>query len=136
MPGKKIKKPAKPFHLRFFLVLLLVLLVFVFAFYVQLDSSKTYTGTLPCADCSGIQTTLLLNGNHTYTLTSLYIGRDTSFVEKGTWQQVEKNNMQVYQLQNAGTISYYERVDQYTLKMLDTRAHVIDAPFNLELHRK
>lgn len=133
---KKIKKQALPYHLHFFLALLIALLVFIFAFYAQYDSVKTYTGILPCADCSGIQTTLTLSGNQTYTVTSVYLGRNASFTEKGAWQQMEKNNMQVYQLQNGNQTSYYQRIDPYTLKMLTPNAQSINAPFNLELKRK
>jgi len=39
-----------------------------------LDWSGTYAGTLPCADCSGIRTTLTLTPAHTYVLKSIYLG--------------------------------------------------------------
>jgi len=38
-----------------------------------LDWQGTYQGTLPCADCQGIETTLTLMTNKTYTLTQTYI---------------------------------------------------------------
>ena len=39
-----------------------------------LDWAGTYKGTLPCADCDGIQTVLILNADKTYTMTQTYLG--------------------------------------------------------------
>jgi hypothetical protein len=38
------------------------------------DWSGTYSGTLPCADCNGIETTLTILLDSTYTLNSRYLG--------------------------------------------------------------
>ena len=46
----------------------------------------TYEGTLPCADCSGIRTTLKINSDTTYELRSEYLGRkDGVFEESGIY---------------------------------------------------
>lgn len=121
---------------RFLLALLLLLVVFATAFYFQYTSVAVYTGTLPCADCAGIQTALTIQGNHAYSLQSLYIDRGDPFTEKGTWQEIEKNNMEVYQLKSGQLISYYQIVNSTTLKMLDMNGNPINAPFSLELKRK
>jgi uncharacterized lipoprotein NlpE involved in copper resistance len=60
------------------------------ALYVALsmdDVAGTYTGVLPCADCPGIETTLVLKGNETYRLETRYQGKDdeASYVEEGSW---------------------------------------------------
>lgn len=39
----------------------------------SLDWTGIYEGTLPCADCEGINTRLTLNKNHTYILEEQYI---------------------------------------------------------------
>lgn len=121
---------------RFFYALAALLVVFAFGFYLQYTSVTVYSGTLPCADCAGIKTTLTLNGNHTYTLQSLYIDRGAPFTEKGTWQQMEKNHMQVLQLKSGSMISYYQIVNVAAVKMLDINAKPIDAPFNLQLKKQ
>ena len=36
------------------------------------DKAGVYYGVLPCADCSGIETTLELMGDQTYKLTQVY----------------------------------------------------------------
>lgn len=46
----------------------------------------TYEGTLPCADCDGIRTTLTLNEDTTYDLKSLYLGKEDPAIEEcGTY---------------------------------------------------
>ena len=136
MPRKKVKKQKKPYFVRFLWALIALLVVFAFGFYMQYSSVTTYTGTLPCADCSGIQTTLTIRGNHSYTLQSLYIGKGGPFTEQGVWEQTEKNNMQVYQLTSNEATSYYQIVSEGTIRMLDSQAEPINAPFNLDLKRE
>ena len=38
----------------------------------------TYKGVTPCADCDGIETTLTINADNTYTLKMNYLGKDTA----------------------------------------------------------
>ena len=57
----------------------------------SLDWAGTYNGTLPCADCEGIVTTLTLNADLTYEQTNLYLGKSTDkFRDKGkfTWNDL------------------------------------------------
>lgn len=50
----------------------------------SLDWAGTYAGTLPCADCEGIRTTLTLTQAGSYTLTETYQGKDGKpFVTRG-----------------------------------------------------
>jgi len=53
-----------------------------------LDWSGTYTGTLPCADCAGIETSLTLSPARTYVLRSRYLDRqavEDEFVHSGVF---------------------------------------------------
>lgn len=56
----------------------------------SLDWQGTYKGTLPCASCSGIETTLTINTDDKYTLNQVYEGADqkdgAEFKEEGTFQ--------------------------------------------------
>lgn len=46
----------------------------------------TYGGTLPCADCPGIDSTIAFTPEGTYTLSETYQDADkSSFLSKGTW---------------------------------------------------
>ncbi|MDR2980141.1 MAG: copper resistance protein NlpE N-terminal domain-containing protein [Bacteroidales bacterium] len=52
----------------------------------SLDWSGIYSNVLPCADCEGIQTTIVLNRDNTYTKTWRYLDRDvSSFTASGTF---------------------------------------------------
>ena len=41
----------------------------------SLDWNGTYKGVLPCADCAGIETEIVLNSDQTYVLTRKYLGK-------------------------------------------------------------
>lgn len=59
----------------------------------SLDWQGTYRGTIPCADCEGIETELTLNQDNTYWLKTSYLGKsDQAFDEKGTFSWNEAGN--------------------------------------------
>ena len=82
----------------------------------SLDYLGTYEGTLPAADCPGIQTTLTLDPDGTYTLHMEYIDRDAEFDEKGVFC-VKENLLTLTQLDD-GSEEYY-KVEENRLRMLD-----------------
>jgi copper homeostasis protein (lipoprotein) len=49
----------------------------------------TFSGTLPCADCPGIDTTISLKPDGTYTVHEAYQGKPNSFDGDGTWTAEE-----------------------------------------------
>ena len=58
------------------------------------DSERTWAGLLPCTDCQGIDTRLVLrteNGKRNYLLTETYLGGSgkTSFNRAGTWTELQ-----------------------------------------------
>jgi len=60
----------------------------------SLDWPGTYIGTLPCADCEGILTTLKLNADLTYERSSSYSGKTTeTFTDKGKFQWNDLGNI-------------------------------------------
>jgi len=78
----------------------------------SLDYEGTYKGVFPAADCPGIETTLILNPDKTYTLHSVYIDRDSSFDDKYTL----KGNLLTLKEEN-GEISYY-KVEENRVRLL------------------
>lgn len=53
----------------------------------SVDWNGTYSGTLPCASCPGIETTLTLNADKSYTITEVYKEeKDGKFEETGTFK--------------------------------------------------
>lgn len=52
----------------------------------SVDWNGTYKGTLPCASCPGIETTLVLNPDKTYTLEENYLEeKNGKFISGGTF---------------------------------------------------
>lgn len=54
----------------------------------------TFSGTLPCADCPGIDTKITLKPDGTYTLHETYQGKKDSFDGDGTWT-AEENGQRI-----------------------------------------
>jgi uncharacterized lipoprotein NlpE involved in copper resistance len=49
----------------------------------SLDWKGLYKGVLPCADCEGIETAIMLNGDNTYLIQTKYLGKgETKPIEK------------------------------------------------------
>lgn len=73
----------------------------------SIDWSGIYQGILPCADCEGIKTQLLLNEDLTFTLKTQYLGKsDSVFIEKGNFKwnnsgstiTLDNSNHQIYKV--------------------------------------
>ncbi len=67
----------------------------------SVDWMGTYEAILPCADCPGIKTVLVLHENETFQISSEYLERDTKFDDKGTF--VWQNNGSVVYLKGKDT---------------------------------
>lgn len=84
----------------------------------SLDYEGTYTGTMPCADCSGIYTELTLKGND-YTLKTVYEGKEdkgeNAFTETGKYAWNTGGN--IITLNNDSTQQY--QVGENVLIALD-----------------
>lgn len=75
-----------------------------------------YKGTLPCADCSGIETEITLS-NDTYTLKTTYLGKEgNSFEKKGSITFDPSGNILIFAEQDMPN-SY--KVEGETLIALD-----------------
>ena len=80
----------------------------------SLDYEGTYKGVFPAADCPGIETTLTLNPDKTFSLHSVYIDRDSSFDEKGTYTL--KDNLLTLN-EEGGELSYYKVEENHLRKL-------------------
>jgi heat shock protein HslJ/uncharacterized lipoprotein NlpE involved in copper resistance len=88
----------------------------------SLDWAGTYIGTLPCADCAGIRTTITLNPDQTYALATLYEGRqDATFEQKGVFSWSPAGSMII--LDGAKTPAY--TVGENVLLHLNMEGRVI-----------
>lgn len=93
---------------------------------------QTYNSILPCADCSGIDTTILVNQDGSYVMEQSYQGSaddKRSFFESGTWV-LGKDKLTL--TNSYGEKSYYlPREDK--LVMLDIDGNVINSELNYTL---
>lgn len=80
-----------------------------------LDYTGTYKGVFPAADCPGIETTLTLNPDKTFTLHASYLERNSSYDEKGTYTL--KENLLTLK-EETGEESYY-KVGENNLRKLN-----------------
>ena len=87
----------------------------------SLDYAGVYKGVFPAADCPGIETTLTINADKTFTQHSSYIDRNTSFDEKGTYT-IQGNILTLKS--DKGEISYY-KVEENKIRKLNADKEVV-----------
>ena len=92
------------------------------------DFERSWLGVLPCADCDGIQTRLVLrgeNGARRYLLEETYLGveGDNAFVQEGEWReetiQLEGVDTVVYRLDPQGPSRWFWVQPDGGLEMLE-----------------
>jgi copper homeostasis protein (lipoprotein) len=117
------------------------------------NSIIVFEGTLPCADCDGIKTTLTLYHNKiknqtTYKLREVYLypNNDKTFDTYGNWNALKGTqqdpNAIVYQLavqnedpEDSDVINYLV-VDKKTLMLIDDEMKEFETKANYKLTRK
>lgn len=89
-----------------------------------LDYYGVYEGTLPAADCPGIENILTLNKDNTFTLHGEYLERNTSYNDEGTYTL--EGNILTLKTDN-GEISFY-KVEEGQVRMLDADKQEVTGP--------
>ncbi len=101
-----------------------------------LDWDGFYTGTLPCADCEGIYTTITLNTDGNYIKKNVYLGKsDAAFEESGSFTWNDAGTTITLKQANE-PYSYF--VGENTLTALDMEGNKItgEPANNYVLHKK
>lgn len=136
---KKTKKKYKP-QIKFTKIIKLgIFLAIVLIFYLAFKnffSQTIYKGTLPCADCPGIEATLTFFNNGTYSQIYLYEERNTSFEEKGTWLKIpwkKDTKKTVYQLTSSTGVKTYYLISDDAIISLDSGMNELPPPYNAPL---
>jgi heat shock protein HslJ len=95
----------------------------------SLDWPGVYTGTLPCADCKGIQINLKIEANLSYSLRRKFIGKsDSVYTSGGTFSwNAEGNEITLAASGNATPRTSYF-VGENTLTQLDANGEKIAGP--------
>ncbi|MEG1758974.1 MAG: copper resistance protein NlpE [Alistipes sp.] len=88
----------------------------------SLDYVGVYKGTLPAADCPGIEITLVLEADQTCSMISHYIERDT-FAQKGTY--TVENNLLTVHFEKQGDAPDFYKIEENRLMMLDNEKQPI-----------
>lgn len=93
----------------------------------SLDWSGIYSGILPCADCEGIETELIINEDGTYSLSTSYIGVENPAAEtiKGNFVWKEDGNSIKLEGIEEGSRSPYYKVEENRVRALDMSGEVI-----------
>ncbi|SDY92710.1 copper homeostasis protein (lipoprotein) [Lysobacter sp. yr284] len=97
----------------------------------------TFSGTLPCADCSGIDTKLELKADGGYALSESYQGKkDGNFKGDGTWT-AEDNGKRVRLDPNSKSDDdrLFDIVSKDEIRMLDTEGKPIESQLDYSLKR-
>ena len=91
----------------------------------SLDWQGTYKGILPCADCSGIETEVVLNKDFTYVIKTKYLGKndDKRFEEKGSFTWDASGSIITFQGKTKSNNQY--KVQENQLVQLDRKGNVI-----------
>lgn len=102
----------------------------------SLDWKGTYVGTLPCADCEGIKTTIRLNEDMSYEAVTEYLGKNDGVFDTRGYYKWEDNGQNILlsddnktkfkvgenkliQLDKSGNVITGELADMYVLKKQD-----------------
>lgn len=95
---------------------------------VSLDWAGTYEGVLPCADCEGVETVLVIESDGSYELTSNYLTQksdETEFKDRGMikWDESGSN---VTLISTLDTERRQFKVGENQLFYLDEEGNVIE----------
>ncbi len=100
----------------------------------------TFTGTLPCADCPGIDTRIVLAADGTYTISESYQGRSAPELKgDGTWT-VEQDNQRLRLDPNSKSDNdrQFAILSHDEIRLLDLEGKPIESslPYNLKRSAK
>lgn len=92
---------------------------------------QSYRGVLPCADCSGIETSLFLEKDGTWIMNQRYQGakEPAVFASYGSWARTADK---LVLTERDGKKRYF-RPQGDSLEMLDTEGNAIESPLNYTL---
>lgn len=96
----------------------------------------TFTGTLPCASCEGIETRITFQADNTFFMTQTYVGQPgpNRADDLGRWVMSEYGNIAVLKGQR-GDVRYFRMDAPDALHMLDIEGRTIHSKLNYTLRR-
>ena len=102
----------------------------------SVDWPGVYQGLLPCADCEGVETTLILRADHSYTLIERMLGEKV-FTEQASGSFTWKADGGTILLDQAGDSPALYKVGENQLWQLDSKGTVVTGPLaeSFRLHK-
>ena len=92
-----------------------------------LNLAGTYSGILPCADCEGIETRIILNADSTYLLTMKYLEKgDDVFGQTGTFKWNETDSIITLENMDSAQSPTMYKVGENHLLQLNLEGNVIE----------
>lgn len=98
------------------------------------DLPATFMGSLPCADCPGIEYQLDLRRDHTYASRMVYEERNAHYEESGRWS-LDSDGRVLTLYSKRGNAQKYAVRDAETLRQLDAKGNAIQSKLNYDLKR-
>ncbi|WP_339610311.1 copper resistance protein NlpE [uncultured Planktosalinus sp.] len=93
---------------------------------IALDWQGTYSGVLPCADCEGIKTEVILRDDSSYKIKRVYMNKDVTVVEEsGNFKWTDDGGTVILTNNENGTTTLF-KVGENHLRQLDMEGKLID----------
>jgi uncharacterized lipoprotein NlpE involved in copper resistance len=97
----------------------------------------TYAGSLPCADCPGIDTTLVFAPDGSYVETMSYRERGVVNTTRGHWSlEAGGKRVKLHADEANASDAWVEIVSSGEIRLLDADGNPIDSPLDFSLHRR
>lgn len=91
-----------------------------------LNWPSVYNGTLPCADCPGIEVELILNQDETYQLSTVYLEKSKNvFKENGTFSWNANGNIITLNIDGKPSPDHQYMIMESKIMKLDNKGNVI-----------
>ena len=90
------------------------------------DVSGTYTGVLPCADCEGLKTTVILNSDKSYEIDEEYLGKKVTNKTNGRPWIVKDEILTLDSMKNSRPVKY--KIEDNSIVQLDANGNKMTGP--------
>lgn len=91
---------------------------------IAVDWEGEYKGIIPCEDCDGVETSLILNYDSTFTMTKTYIGKGGPYESKGSFSRAASGNIIVLKFDDASEAKY--QLGDGSLSLLNDDGSIIE----------
>ncbi len=104
----------------------------------SLDWKGVYRGMMPCEDCEGIQTEIILSKNNTYEMAKRHEGKSTEIsIEKGSFRwSAEGNKITFYSANNTTEYANYLVGENQLVKLDNNGDKIIDEYSGMYVFKK